>query len=109
MKFYPVKIKDVSKSSIKSFYAFGVYVGEGEKLEYAYEKPTAYELGKDFGKVENIKKNTWFPINYTPHLHANVSVTESSGEIIDYKVSKMSEQEKEDFIKGLRDALDGKG
>jgi len=38
-----------------------------------------------------------------------VSVAESSGEIIDYKISKMSEQEKEDFIKGLRDALDGKG
>jgi len=108
MKFYPVKIKDVSKPTGKSTYAFGIYVGEGEKLEYACEKPTAYELGKDFGKVENIKKNTWFPINYTPPLHADGGIAESSGVIIDYRVYEMSEQAKEEFIKGLRDALDGK-
>ena len=109
MKFYPVKIKDVSKESRKPTYAFGIYAGEGNNLEYVYEKLTAYDLGKDLGKVENIKKNTCFPINYTPPLHTDMSIAESSGEIIDYKVSKMSEQEKGDFIKGLKDALDGKG
>ena len=57
MKYYTVKIRDVSKPTGKPDYAFGVYVGEGNNVEYTYEKPTAYGLGMDLGKIEDIKRN----------------------------------------------------
>jgi hypothetical protein len=109
MTFYPVKIKDLSKPTRNSTYAFGVYVKNGEKLEYVYENQSAYDLGKNLGKVEEIKKNSCFAVNYTPPLHADLSMAESYGGIIDYRVYEMSEQGKEEFIKGLKDALGGKG
>jgi len=109
MTFYPVKIEDASNPDESPMYAFGVYVKKGSKIEYAYESQSAYDLGRNLGKVEDIKKNTCFPVNYTPPIQVDVGMGEYTGKIIDYRVYEMPEQRKEEFIKGLRDALSGKG
>lgn len=108
MTFYPVKIMDSSNPYEKPVYAFGVYVVNGPEMEYAYESNSAYDLGRKLGAVELIKKNTAFPVNYKPPFHADVHLSASYGKIMDYKVCEMSEQRKKEFIKGLRDALNGK-
>jgi len=108
MTFYPVKIMDVSSPYEKPMYTFGVYVKNAAAIEYAYESKSTYDLGRKLGTVELIKNNKAFPVNYTPPFHTDVNTDTSCGKTIEYRVYEMSEQDKENFIKGLKDALSGK-